>query len=263
MVTQFEFALHPLPHDILAGLIVFPLAQARQVYRRYREFTANAPVDLNVWTVLRKAPPLPFLPAEVHGQEVIVVAVFYSGAHAEGEKLIATVRRFGDAHGEHVGAMPYISWQQAFDPLLAPGARNYWKSHNFTELNDGLIDQLVRFGERLPSTQCEVFLGLIGGAANRVPPDDMAYGHRDTRFVLNVHGRWDEPAHDRECIEWARSLFEASAPYASAGAYINFMTGDEGGRVAAAFGENYTRLQAIKRKYDPENMFHNNQNIKA
>jgi FAD/FMN-containing dehydrogenase len=106
-------------------------------------------------------------------------------------------------------------------------------------------------------------VGLIEGAANRVPSDAMAYGHRDAKFVLNVHGRWDEAAQDATCIAWAREFFEASAPYASAGAYVNFMTGDEGDRVAAAYGVNYERLQQIKEKYDPENIFHNNQNIKV
>jgi FAD/FMN-containing dehydrogenase len=106
-------------------------------------------------------------------------------------------------------------------------------------------------------------LALISGAANRVPSNAMAYGHRDVQFVLNVHGRWDEAAQDETCIAWAREFFEASAPYASTGAYVNFMTGDEGDRVAAAYGANYDRLKQIKKKYDPENIFHNNQNIKS
>ncbi len=263
VVTQFEFALYPVGPEILAGLLVFPIDQAKQVLEKYRKFVKSAPEELNVWVILRKAPPLPFLPVNVHGKEVIVLAIFYAGDIAEGEKLINPLRSFGDAYGEHIGAQPYAQWQQAFDPLLTPGARNYWKSHNFTELSDGALDSIIEFAGELPSPQCEIFVGLIAGAANRVPSNAMAYGHRDAKFVLNVHGRWDEAAQDETCIAWARAFFEASASYASAGAYVNFMTEDEGDRVAAAYGENYARLKQIKKKYDPENVFHNNQNIKS
>jgi FAD/FMN-containing dehydrogenase len=262
IVTEFEFDLHPVGPEILAGLIVFPFSQAKQVLTQYRKFIESAPEELNVWVVLRKAPPLPFLPENVHGTEVVVLPVFYVGDVVEGEKLIEPLRRFGDACGEHIGAQPYVEWQQAFDPLLTRGARNYWKSHNFTELRDGALDAIVEFAGKLPSSQCEIFIGLIAGAANRVPADAMAYCHRDARFVLNVHGRWDDVADDERCIAWAREFFQASAPYASAGAYVNFMTEEEGDRVAAAYGSNYDRLVQIKKRYDPENIFHLNQNIK-
>jgi FAD/FMN-containing dehydrogenase len=263
IVTQFEFKLHPVGPEILAGLLVFPFQQAKQILTKYREFVNTAPEEINVWVVLRQAPPLPFLPENVHGKEVVVLATFYAGDVAEGQKLIEPLRGFGDAHGEHVGAMPYAQWQQAFDPLLTPGARNYWKSHNFAELKDGALDTMIEFAGKLPTAQCEIFIGLIAGAANRVPADAMAYGHRDAKFVLNVHGRWDTAAEDEKGITWARQFFKSSAPYASGGAYINFMTEDEGDRVAAAYGKNYDRLAQIKQKYDPENSFRLNQNIKA
>jgi FAD/FMN-containing dehydrogenase len=262
IVTQFEFRLHPLGPEILAGLIVFPFDQAKQVMRQYREFVQSAPEELNVWIVLRQAPPLPFLPEEVHGKEVVVLPVFYAGDIAEGERLIAPLRCFGDVHGEHIAAQPYIQWQKAFDPLLTPGARNYWKSHNFTELRDEVLDTMINFAGRQPSPQCEIFIGLIAGAANRIPADAMAYGHRDAKFVLNVHGRWDEAARDETCIAWAREFFKASAAYASAGAYVNFMTEDESARVKTAYGVNFARLIQVKKQYDPENVFHLNQNIK-
>jgi FAD/FMN-containing dehydrogenase len=262
VVTEFEFALHAVGPQILAGLIVFPFAQARQVLAQYRQFTNTSPEDLNVWVVLRQAPPLPFLPQNVHGKEVVVLPIFYSGMIAEGQKLVEKLRTFGDPHGEHIGPQPYTEWQKAFDPLLTPGARNYWKSHNFTELSDGAIDSIIEYAGKLPSPHCEIFIGHIAGASNRVAADAMAYAHRDAKFVLNVHGRWESPAQDTKCIDWARAFFKASAPYASAGAYINFMTEEEGGRVAAAYGSNYNRLVQIKRRYDPENVFHYNQNIK-
>ena len=262
VVTQFEFKLHRIGPEILAGLAVFPFDQAKQVLTQYREFVQLAPEELNVWTVLRKAPPLPFLPEQVHGKEVVVLAAFYTGEPVQGRKLIEPLLRFGDAYGEHIVSQPYIQWQKAFDPLLTPGARNYWKSHNFIELSDGALDTMIEFAGKLPSPQCEIFIGLIAGAANRIPANAMAYGHRDAKFVLNVHGRWDENTEDQRCIAWARAFFQATAPYASAGAYVNFMTGDETDRVATAYGTNYNRLAQIKKQYDPDNVFHLNQNIK-
>ncbi len=262
VVTEFEFQLFPVGPEIVAGLIVFPFNEAKQVLAKYRQFVKSAPEQLNLWLLLRKAPPLPFLPESVHGKEVVVLPIFYSGAVAEAEKLLAPVRSFGTILGEHIGAQPYVQWQKAFDPLMTPGARNYWKSHNFTELADGALNSIIEFAGKLPTTQCEIFIGLIAGAPNRIAADAMAYGHRSAKFVLNVHSRWDEAKDDQKCIGWAREFFKASAPYASTGAYVNFMTSEEGDRVATAYGSNYERLVEIKRRYDPENVFHFNQNIK-
>jgi FAD/FMN-containing dehydrogenase len=262
VVTEFEFGLHEVGPEILAGLIVFPFDQAKQVLTQYRQFVESAPEELNVWAVLRKAPPLPFLPGDVHGKEVVILVTFYIGDTAHGRKLIEPLLRFGVPYGEHIGAQPYTQWQKAFDPLLTPGARNYWKSHNFTDLSDGALNSMIEFAGKLPSPQCEILLGLVAGAANRVPADAMAYRHRDAKFVLNVHGRWDERTDDERGIAWARAFFRASAPYASGGAYVNFMTEDESDRVASAYGANYGRLAQIKKQYDPDNLFHLNHNIK-
>ena len=262
VVTRFEFQLFPMGPEIFAGLMVFPFSQAKQILNKYRQFVKSAPEDLNVWVVLRKAPPLPFLPENVHGKEVVVLPIFYTGAAAEAEKLIAPLRAFGEPYGEHLGLQPYVAWQKAFDPLLTAGARNYWKSHNFTEIAGEAVDLIVEFAGKLPSPQCEIFIGLIAGAPNRIAPEAMAYGHRDAKFVLNVHARWDEVEDDQKGIAWARGFFEASKPYASAGAYVNFMTAEESDRVIAAYGANYERLAQIKKRYDPDNIFHLNQNIK-
>jgi hypothetical protein len=121
---------------------------------------------------------------------------------------------------------------------------------------------MTAFAGALPSDESEVFVGLIGGAPNRVPADAMAYAHRDARFVMNVHARWRNGSDDARCIDWARRFFDASTPFASAGTYVNFMTDDEAGRIGAAYGPNYSRLVEIKRKYDPQNVFHVNQNIR-
>jgi FAD/FMN-containing dehydrogenase len=262
VVTLYEFRLHPVGPEIFAGLLVFPMAEAKQVLTQYRAFAASAPEELNVWVVLRQAPPLPFLPAAVHGKGVVVLPMFYAGDPAQGEKLVAPLRRFGNAHGEHMGPMPYVDWQKAFDPLLTPGARNYWKSHNFTELRDEALATVIAYAGILPTPQCEIFIGHVAGAANRVAVDATAYVARDAKFVLNVHARWEDAKQDKACIAWAREFFDASKPYASGGAYVNFMTAEESARVQTAYGANYRRLARIKKQYDPENFFHVNQNIK-
>ncbi len=261
IVTKFEFQLHPVGPEIRAGLIVFPLEQAKQVLQRYRDYVAAAPRELNVWAVMRDAPPLPFLPENVHGRKIVALTCFYNGNAAQGEKLIEPIRGCGTPYGEHIGPMPYAQWQQAFDPLLTPGARNYWKSHNFTELSDGVLDTMIQYAAKLPSPHCEIFVGLIAGAYNEVPRDATAFYHRDAKFAMNVHGRWTESGDDDRCVAWSREFFKASQPYASAGAYVNFMTAEETERVSGAYGENYPRLVELKRRYDLENLFHLNQNI--
>jgi len=131
VVTSFEYQLHKLGPQVLAGLIVYPFDQAHQVFEGYRTFTAAAPDEMTAWLVLRKAPPLPFLPESVHGKEVVVVAFCWIGEPSRGDEAAAPLRRFGTPVGEHAGPMPFAGWQTAFDPLLEPGARNYWKSHDF------------------------------------------------------------------------------------------------------------------------------------
>ena len=262
VVTQFEFRLHQVGPDLLSGLVVYPFSEAKRVLQQYRDFYAKAPDELTVWTVLRKAPPLPFLPADVHGKEVVILALLYVGDPKKGEELIQPLRKIGKPLGEHIGVQPFTAWQKAFDPLLTPGARNYWKSHNFTTMADGLIDVVIEYVKKLPSPHCEIFFGAIGGATMRPAPDATAYAHRDAAFVMNVHGRWETVAEDERCIAWSRDYFRASAPFASAGAYVNFLTPDETDRVKVAYGQNYDRLAKVKRKYDPENLFRTNWNVK-
>ncbi|HEX5105252.1 MAG TPA: FAD-binding oxidoreductase [Pirellulaceae bacterium] len=261
IVTRFEFQLHPVGPNVLSGLIVFPFQQAKSVISQFARFTLTMPDELNVWLVTRQAPPLPFLPADVHGKEVVVLALCYAGDPEAGKKLIEPLRTFGTIVGEHVGVQPYVAWQQAFDPLLTPGARNYWKSHNFTQLSEGAIDAIIEYAGQLPSPQCEIFVGTIGGQTARVAPEKMAYSSRDANYVMNVHGRWDSAADDARCIAWAREFFAKSQPFASGGAYINFLTQDETDRVAFAYSTTYNRLVELKRRYDPTNFFRMNQNI--
>jgi len=261
IVTAFEFALHPVGPEVMAGLIVHPISAAADVLRFYRDFCGNAPDEVTVIVNIRKAPPLPFLPTEVHGTEVLVLAVLYAGPMADGEKALAPLRAFGKPIADVVGPHPFTGFQAAFDPLLAPGARNYWKSHDLRSFEDGLLDTLLEFVPTLPDPQCEILIAQMGGATKRVPADATAYRHRDADFILNVHGRWENAASDEKCISWCRSLFEAARPYATGGVYVNFMTGEEAPRVEAAYGSSYQRLVELKRKYDPKNAFRLNQNI--
>ncbi|WP_144140568.1 FAD-binding oxidoreductase [Paraburkholderia sp. BCC1884] len=262
VVTRFEFALHPVGPLVYGGLVVLPFAQAKQALLQYRAAAASMPDDLSVWVVSRLAPPLPFLPADIHGKPVIVFAICYSGPLENGPATVASIRAFGTPVGEQLGPMPYEMWQQAFDPLLTPGARNYWKSHNLAEISDGLIDTLIHAIAELPSPQCEIFFGQIGAQTQRVAVDATAYPARDAQYAMNVHGRWDEASDDARCIAWARAFFDASAPFALGSVYVNFMTQEETGRVADAYGPNYERLVVVKGHYDPHNLFHHNQNIR-
>ncbi|CAG22603.1 hypothetical protein PBPRB0731 [Photobacterium profundum SS9] len=231
VVTSFEFKLH-----------------------------AVGPEELTVWAVIRDVPPLPFLKPDVHGTRVLILVALYSGDMEAGKQALAPLHQLGEAIANGFAPHPFVGFQQAFDPLLTPGARNYWKSHNFTELSDGLIEQLVEYGSKLPTPQSEIFIAQMGGATNRVAPDANAYPHRDVEFIMNVHTRWDNTSQDGACFEWAREFYDATKPFATGGVYVNFISEDED-RVPGAYGANYERLAEVKAKYDSDNFFRLNQNI--
>jgi len=262
VVTSFELKLHPVGPQVLAGLVVHPFSQAKEVLAAYRNAVAQAPDEMCCWVVMRKAPPLPFLPPEVHGTEVLVLAMCHAGDLASAEKAAAPLRAIGKPIADVVGPSPFAGWQQAFDPLLTPGERNYWKSHDFLKLDDGLMDVLIDAVRKVPTPHCEIFIGHLGGAVNRVAADATAYPHRNIEFVMNVHTRWSTPSEDEKCIAWARQLYEATSKFATGGVYVNFMPEDEAQRVkTGAYGPNYERLAKIKGKYDPSNLFRMNQNV--
>ncbi|HTQ10107.1 MAG TPA: FAD-binding oxidoreductase [Fimbriimonadaceae bacterium] len=262
IVSKFTFRLHPVGPEICSGLIVHPLADAKRVMTFYRQFTETLPNDVTIWAVMRKAPPLPFLPEAWHGKEIIALACACAGDMASGEAALKPIRDFGSPIADVIGPHPYVGFQQAFDPLLTPGMRNYWKTNNFAELNDAVIDALIHSASNLPSPHCEVFIGQMGGATSRIPLESTAFPERTMKFVMNVHGRWETAGEDSACIAWARGLADATKPHATGNAYVNFMTAEEGGRVEEAYGASYARLVELKRKYDPTNLFRLNQNIK-
>ena len=260
VVTSFEFDLHEVGPEVLTGMVVYHGADAPDVLRHVRDFNETAPDESTVWMVLRKAPPLPFLPEDVHGEDVLVVVPFYAGDMAAGEDVLAPIREYGDPIADVVGPHQYAEFQQAFDPLLEEGARNYWKSHNFSTVSDDAIDTVVEYARDLPSPLSEIFFGQLGGAMGRVPADATAFPHRDAEYGMNVHTRWEDPANDDRCIDWSRKFFDAMAPYATGGVYMNFISEDEG-EEALAYGTNQQRLAEVKAAYDPENLFRMNQNV--
>ncbi len=262
IVTAFEFRLHRMGPQVLSGLVIHPFADAVPVLKEYREAIDPAPDELTCWVVMRKAPPLPFVPAEWHGKEVLVLAMCHCGDLQQGEKATARLRAIGTPIVDVVGPHPFTGWQQAFDPLLTPGARNYWKSHDFVGLPDAALEIVSGAVRKLPGPECEIFIGHVGGAAGRVPAHATAFPQRSTHFVMNVHARWREPELDRTCIDWARGLYEAAGPHAAGTAYVNFMPADEVDRVEAAYAGNYRRLSELKRRYDPMNLFRMNQNVR-
>ena len=262
VVTSFEFKLHKIGTEVLSGLIVHPLADAKKVLQYYRDFVAKAPDELAVWFVLRKAPPLPFLPEKWHGKEILALAACYFGDLKTGEKLLQPLRAFGQPIADVIGPTPYIGWQQVLDPLLTPGMRNYWKSHEFLQIPDAMIDVIMDFASRLPDPQTELAFAQLGGAIQRVPNDATAYSHREPNFLINVHTRWDAAANDSKCIAWARDLIKALAPFSTGAVYVNFLTSDEEDRVKMAYGANLAKLVAAKKKYDPTNLFRMNANIR-
>ncbi|WP_112320577.1 FAD-binding oxidoreductase [Oceanibium sediminis] len=261
VVTSFEFQLHEIGPEVLAGLIVHPIADAPELLKRYRDIADGAPDELTIWVVMRKAPPLPFLPEEWHGKEVLVFAACHCGDQTEGEKAMKELRSLGSPIADVIGPAPFQGWQTAFDPLLTPGMRNYWKSHDFDTLSDDAISTLLGAIDSLPDPNCEVFIAHLGGEMARVPVDATAFPQRSAHFTMNVHTRWENASGDEPCIEWARKLFKDTAKYSTGGVYVNFMPDDEASRVSGAYGDNMQRLSEIKAKYDPGNLFRLNHNI--
>jgi len=258
VVTRLRFRLHDVS-AFTGGILVLPASA--DVLDGFLAEAEAAPDALSTIANVMGAPPMPFLPPEVHGKPAIVLASCYVGPVEQGAQAVEPLRHFGTPYGEHLGAMPFTAWQKGFDPLLTPGARNYWKSHNFAELSDDALAVLTRYTSTLPSPHCEIFIGAMAGQTNRVAVDATAYANRDSVYTMNVHGRWTEASDDDKCVAWARELFNAMTPFALGSVYVNFLTGDEGDRVKAAYGPNYARLAAVKSRYDPQNLFRSNQNI--
>lgn len=262
IVTSFQFKCVEIGPNVYSGLIVKKFEDAKAYMQFHREYVRSLPDDMTAWMVVRHAPPLPFLPKDIHGKMVIVVPFVWLGDEAEGERLIKPIREATTSHGESIGMNPWVGWQSGFDGLVEHGARNYWKSHHVKDLSDDCIDRIVEFAETMPSDEIEVFIPHMEGAPSRVPQDATAYAHRQTPFVLNIHTRWRDVADDEKCLAWARDFHRATEPFAQ-GVYVNFLSDEGEDRVKAAYTpEAWNRLVEVKKKYDPNNLFRMNQNIK-
>ncbi len=263
VVTSFEYRLHPVGPIVLAGVMLYPAANARAVLGFYRDFIASAPNELTTIVVLRMAPPAPFLPPEVHGQPVVVIGACYAGSVDEGERVIAPLRRFVEPLVDLIQPAPYVSHQSLFDPTAPHGLGYYWKSEYVPSLSDALIDTLADRAWGMATPESYTIIFHLGGAVGRQDPGGSAFEDRRAAHAVNIDAVWSEPARASACIAWTRELWEAVRPFSTGRVYVNFL-GEEGqDRVRAAYGEaKYERLRALKRKHDPTNFFRLNQNIR-
>ena len=261
VVTTFEYRLHQVGPTVLAGPIFHALEDAPELLRFYRDFIAEAPDELTTILNLRQAPPLPLLPEHVHGRPVVSVSACFAGPVEQGEELLRPLRQFGSPLVDAIAPRPYVELQGLFDPAVPHGWHYYWKSWEVPPLDDRTIDVLVEYAARITSPRSYIIVFQLGGAVARGP--DTAFGQREAGHDVNINAVWlpDDPDRERH-VRWTRECFAALEPSAAGRAYVNFMADEGQPRVRAAYGdEKYARLVALKRRYDPENVFRLNANI--
>ncbi len=261
VVASFEFRLHPVK-DIYGGPMFFDAQDAGTVLRAYREFIADAPEQFGGFPAWQIAPPLPFIPEERHGETMLAFVSCWAGPLDEAESVLAPIRDAAPVVAEHVGPMPYPALNSAFDALYPPGLQHYWKANFVTELSDAAIEAHLEHGPKVPVVNSTVHIYSINGACHRVASDETAFAYRDATFATVIVGIWPDPADNEDNIKWVRDYYDATAPLSEEGGYVNFMSGDDQERIKANYKGNYDRLVDVKRKYDPDNLFHLNQNIK-
>ncbi|MGH9714725.1 MAG: FAD-binding oxidoreductase [Candidatus Acidiferrales bacterium] len=257
VATSFEYQLFPLG-QVLAGIVAYPLRQAKEVLKLYRDFTKASPDEMASGAVLISLPD---------GTAVVGVVVCYSGPPTDGERLLKPLKTFGPPLMNQIGMMPYTAAQQLIDGFYPSGLQNYWKSSFLSKISDDVIDIMVAYCNNRPTPMCH---GLIehqlGGAVSRVDRGATAFVHRDVEYSFMALGVCTDPAESAKCTKWAREFWEAMQPCSTGAVYVNYLgrEADEGPeRVKAAYGpEKYARLVALKNKYDPGNLFRLNQNIK-
>jgi FAD/FMN-containing dehydrogenase len=264
IVTSFQYALQPLGPIVVSGLILHPLEAGTGLLQFVREFSASAPDELAVMPLVRRAPPLPFLPEKVHGTPVVGVGVCYAGSIEEGQRLVAPLKAYGQPLVDLVAPKPFTALQTMFDSGAPHGNQYYLKSEYLSGLSDGAIEAVLHHAGTMTSPLSVAPIFHLGGAVSRVAPDATAFGHRDAPYALTIQAEWVDPSEADRHVQWARDFWEAIKPYSAGGVYVNFISEDEGeDRVKAAYGsELYARLAALKAKYDPTNFFRLNQNIK-
>jgi FAD/FMN-containing dehydrogenase len=261
IVTEFEFNLVPVGPMILAGPIFWPMEKSGEVLRFYRDWVADAPDELMTIVVHRKAPPLPFVPQELHGKPVVMVVVCWVGDHEEGEKFIKPLREFSSPVADVCMPKPYLTHQAMLDPSFVPGRWYYFKSCDLAELNDEIIDITVDRSLKIQSPLTSFPIWQMGGAVSRVAEDETPFGGRKAGFTYNI-GCATETADGFDAErDWVREFWSALEPWHTS-VYVNFLEDAGEERIRSAYGpEQYDRLKQLKRKYDPDNFFRLNQNI--
>ena len=261
VVTSFEFKLHEVG-DIVGGPMFFEVEDAAAILEWYRDFIADAPEQLGCFFAWQIAPPLPFIPEDRVGDLFCALVSCWNGPVDQAESVLQPLRDVAEVKAEHVDLMPFPALNSAFDGLVPKGMQHYWKADFVTDLTDEAIAGHVEHGKRTPYVSSTMHLYPINGAAQRAGADEMAFGHRDKNFAPVIAGMWPDPADNEANTKWVKDYYAAIHPHSgSDGGYINFMSSDDDHRVAANYGANYERLAAVKATYDPDNLFHINQNI--
>ena len=262
IVTSFKYRLHSLGPTMLAGLLAWPMAEAGDVMRFFRDFVAGAPDEVGIMANLRLAPPLPIFPDELHGKPIVALIVCYTGPIEKGEEVLRPLREFKTPILDTVGPKPYVAHQAMFDPAYPHGRHYYWKAWKLPPLTDGAIDVIIEQAAAITSPLSAIPIFTLGGAVARVDDDATAFTGRSAAHDINFVASWlsDDPEPQRHKA-WARAAWEAMRPFAD-GVYVNFMSDEPAPHVKIAYGDRtYARLAALKSKYDPSNVFHFNQNI--
>lgn len=261
VVTSFLFRLHPID-TVVAGPTFWPLERAAEVMRWYREFIIAAPEDLNGFFAFLTVPPVEPFPPALHGQKVCGVVWCFTGAAADADAIFKPVREFGAPLLHGVQPMPFTALQSAFDALYPPGQQWYWRADFVNELSDAAIAEHERFGTQLPTPSSTMHLYPIDGAAHRIKQEDTAFSYRDARWAEVMVGVSPDPQDADRITAWTKDYWNALHPYSAGGAYVNMMMDEGDERIRASYRGNYPRLAAVKRRYDPDNLFRVNQNIR-
>ena len=262
VVTSFEYRLHPVGPIVLAGLLAWPIAEAPQVLRRFRDFAADAPDEVGIMANLRQAPALPVIPEELHGQPIIALVVCYVGPIEQGAEALRPLREFRTPVVDAIVPKPYVAHQAMFDAAYPHGRHYYWKSWKLPPLTDAAIDVMVEQASAITSPLSAIPIFTLGGAVARVADDATAFTGRSAAHDINFVASWlpDDPESERHKA-WARAAWEAMRPFAD-GVYVNFLSDEPSAHVRVAYGDHkYARLLALKSKFDPANFFRSNQNI--
>lgn len=261
VVTSFLFRLHPAG-TVYGGPMLWPLDQAESLLKYWRDFILKAPEEINGWFGFITVPPAPPFPEEFHLKKMCVVVWCYTGEMDQADQYFAPFRTAMPPAVDFAGPIPWPVLQSLFDALYPAGLQWYWKTDFFTDLNDKAIALHVKYGAQLPTMHSTMHLYPINGAVHRVGPNDTAFSFREANFAEVIVGVDPDPANNERMISWAKDYWTALHPYSSGGGYVNMMMDEGTDNVRSAYRDNYARLAQTKAKYDPDNLFHVNQNIK-